>query len=126
MVKGLLKVFFSKGECKETEYAYVIFVVSEKAYLLFSGVFDVLVFVGRVVPGVLDVVLRHPVLGGGRRVRAGLLLFVAGPGPTSSGHDCVCVLQYLQGSENYKKINDDALYRQVTESWKSESDTRSA
>ena len=70
-----------------------------KVHLLFSAVFDVLVFVTGVVPGVLDVVLRHPVLGGSGRVGAGLFLLVAGPGPTSSGHDCVCCIQYLQGSE---------------------------
>ena len=76
----------------------------KKSYLLFSGVFDVLVFIGGVVPVVLDVVLRHPVLGGGGRVGACLFLFVAGSGPTSSCHDCVCVIQYLQGSEKNVKI----------------------
>ena len=49
---------------------YFYFVSLKKSYLLFSGVFGVLVFVGGVVPGVLDVVLHHPVLRGGGRVGA--------------------------------------------------------
>ena len=81
-----------------------LYILSKISYLLFSGVFDVLVFIGGVVPVVLDVVLRHPVLGGGGRVGACLFLFVAGSGPTSSCHDCVCVIQYLQGSEKNVKI----------------------
>ena len=72
------------------------FFLSEKSYLLFSGVFGVLVFVGGVVPGVLDVVLHHPVLGGGGRVGAGFFLFIAGSGPTSSGHGCVCITVFTR------------------------------
>ena len=72
------------------------FFLSKKSYLLFSGVFGVLVFVGGVVPGVLDVVLHHPVLRGGGRVGAGFFLLVAGPGPTSSGHGCVCITVFTR------------------------------
>ena len=76
-----------------------------KVHLLFSAVFDVLVFVTGVVPGVLDVVLRHPVLGGSGRVGAGLFLLVAGPSPTSSSHGCLTSVQYLQGSENINNMS---------------------
>ena len=91
---------------------YFYFVSLNKSYLLFSGVFDVLVFIGGVVPVVLDVVLHHPVLGGGGRFGASLFLFVAGSGPTSSGHDCVCVIQYLQGSE--KQCHNKYYLKMVT------------
>ena len=73
-----------------------LYILSKISYLLFSGVFDVLVFIGGVVPGVLDVVLAHPVLRGGGRLGAGLFLFVAGSGPTSSGHGCVCITVFTR------------------------------
>ena len=67
-------------------------------YLLFSVVFDVLVFVSLAVHPLLGVV--HPILCcRSRTAVSGLFLFVAGPSPTSSHHDCGSSIQYLQGSE---------------------------